>query len=240
MNRTVDLNADLGEGMPWDLDLLARVTSANVSCGAHAGDPGGIAATLIEARRRGVVVGAHPSWPDREGFGRVERAASRSEVESLVTEQVASLRSIAGPLGVAVRYIKPHGALYNQAMRGDPGSAPIATGLIAAANHLDLPLLGLPRTALERMALGLSVRYVREGFPDRRYDADLRLIPRSDPRAMVIDRDEAVGQAVRLVRSGIDSLCIHGDRPESVALADAILSAFAVLGIGVRNFLEGE
>jgi UPF0271 protein len=238
MNRTVDLNADLGEGMPWDFELLARVTSANVSCGAHAGDPCQIRSTLSEAKRRNVVVGAHPSWPDREGFGRTERTATRREVESLVLDQVAALRSMATPLGVAIRYIKPHGSLYNQAMQSEQSSASIATGLIAAARKLSLPLMGLPKTAIERMAAGLAVRYVYEGFPDRRYDANLRLIPRSEANAMITDRDEAVGQAVRLVRSGIDSLCVHGDRSDSIALADAILSAFKLLGIRVRSFLQ--
>ncbi len=124
MSRTIDLNADLGEGMSWDFDLLGLVTSANVSCGAHAGTPEQIAATLAEARRRGVIVGAHPSWPDREGFGRVERSASAEEVESLVLDQVAALKELADPLGVTLRYIKPHGALYNQAMRDRSGHRP--------------------------------------------------------------------------------------------------------------------
>ena len=166
MSRSIDLNADLGEGMPWDAGLLRLVTSANVSCGAHAGTPEQIAATLAEAKRRGVVVGAHPSWPDRAGFGRVERSGTAAEVEALVLEQVAALRALADPLGVAIRYIKPHGALYNQAMRLDPGSIPIADGLLVSPRTLDLPLMGQPGTRLEIARPSDSgVRLHPRGFP---------------------------------------------------------------------------
>lgn len=240
MNRTIDLNADLGEGMPWDFELLSRISSANVSCGAHAGDPAAISATLLEAKRRGVVVGAHPSWPDRKGFGRIEQTATRGEVEALVLDQVASLKSLADALGVTIRYIKPHGALYNQAMRGDSTSVPIAIGLVAAAKRLGLPLMGQPETLLERMAKASSVIYVGEAFPDRRYDESLRLVPRSQTNALITDRDEVVGQAVHFVRTGIDSLCLHGDNPGAVALADAIRAAFDVLGITIHSFIEAR
>ena len=240
MIRTVDLNADLGEGMPWDFELLARVTSANVSCGSHAGEPAGIAATLLEAKRRGVAVGAHPSWPDRAGFGRSERRATQSEVESLVLDQAAALKAIADPLGVPLRYIKPHGALYNQAMRDDSGLASIATGLVVAARKLGLPLVGLPQTPLELMARAASVLYVSEGFPDRRYDVSLRLIPRSETNALITDLNEAVRQAEMLVDAGIASLCLHGDSPGSVALADAILAALSRDGISVRSFVAAD
>ncbi|HEY2157913.1 MAG TPA: LamB/YcsF family protein, partial [Isosphaeraceae bacterium] len=169
MSRTIDLNADLGEGMPWDAEVLKSVTSANVSCGAHAGEPELIARTLAKAKQLGVVVGAHPSWPDRKGFGRVERSATVEEVKDLVIQQVKSLQSLAEPLGVAVRYIKPHGALYNQAMRIDSESAPITAGIVGAASLLGLPLMGQPRTNFESLAVSAGLRYFREAFPDRRY-----------------------------------------------------------------------
>src|SRR4051812_35707267 len=124
--RTIDLNADLGEGCPWDEAILDHVTSANVCCGAHAGDPETILRTLRAARRRGVVVGAHPGYPDREHFGRQERAISRAEVEALVLEQLDDMERWASEVGVPVRFVKPHGALYNQAQR-DPE---IAAGLV--------------------------------------------------------------------------------------------------------------
>jgi 5-oxoprolinase (ATP-hydrolysing) subunit A len=237
MNRSIDLNADLGEGMPWDFELLARVTSANVSCGAHAGDPNGIVSTLLEAQRWGVIVGAHPSWPDSEGFGRVERSASAEEVETLVLGQVAYLRSLADPLGLAIRYVKPHGALYNQAMRDDPASAAIGAGLVAAVAKLGLPLMGQPGTVVKRMVADATLPYVTEGFPDRNYRDDGRLVPRSQPGAMVEGVDAVVAQALRLVDRGLDSLCLHGDAPEAVARADAIRAALDRAGVVVRSFL---
>lgn len=237
MSRCIDLNADLGEGMPWDADLLGLVTSANVSCGAHAGTPVEIAATLAEAKRRGVVVGAHPSWPDRGGFGRVERSATAEEVETLVLEQVAALSALADPLGVAIRYIKPHGALYNQAMRLDPGSILIADGLCLAAAQLDLPLMGQPDSRCHQISLTQRRPFLCEGFPDRAYRPDGRLVPRSEPGALIEGVEAVVEQAFRLAVRGFDSLCLHGDSPEAVARAEAIRSAFNRAGIAVRSFL---
>ena len=124
----IDLNADLGEGFPWDDDLLDRVTSASLSCGAHAGDVESIRRTLRSAISRGVVVGAHPGFPDREGFGRRERETSRDEAEALVLEQVAALARLAEEVGGVIRFVKPHGAFYNQAQT-DPE---IASGIVAA------------------------------------------------------------------------------------------------------------
>jgi UPF0271 protein len=237
MSRTIDLNADLGEGMPWDAELLALVTSANVSCGAHAGDPAAISGTLADARRRGVVVGAHPSWPDRAGFGRVERPGSAEEVLALVLEQVASLKVLADPIGVAIRYVKPHGALYNQAMRGDAASAPIAEGLIAAMSRLGLPLMGQPGTRLASLAAAVGIAYVREGFPDRRYRDDGRLVPRTEPGALLEGVEPVVEHALELVVQGFDSLCLHGDSPQAIARAGAIRAALDAAGIVVRGFL---
>ncbi len=237
MSRTIDLNADLGEGMPWDAELLALVTSANVSCGAHAGDPESIARTLAEARRRGVVVGAHPSWPDRSGFGRVERSATVEEVKDVVIEQVKSLQRLANPLGVTIRYIKPHGALYNQAMRDDPESSAVASGVVAAASLLGLTLMGQPRTNLESLAVAAGLRYLREAFPDRQYRDDGRLVPRSEPDALVERIEAVVEHALRLAGEGCDSLCVHGDSPEAAARAGAIRSALERAGIEVRNVL---
>ena len=230
--KTVDLNADLGEGMPWDFALLRRITSANVSCGAHAGDPSAIAATVAEAHRLGVVVGAHPSWPDRAGFGRVEQTATADEVEAMVIEQVGWLVALGGP----VQYIKPHGALYNQAMRDDEASAPIREGLLAAVRRLGLPLMGQPGTSLERMAESRTLVYVAEGFPDRSYRSNGRLVPRTEVGAMIEGLEAVASQAIRLVERGMASLCLHGDEPEAPARADAIRESIGRAGILVRPF----
>jgi UPF0271 protein len=240
MSRSIDLNADLGEGMPWDFDLLRLVTSANVSCGAHAGTPGEIAATLAEASRRGVVVGAHPSWPDREGFGRVERETTADAVTSLVILEVASLRRMAETSGATIRYVKPHGALYNQAMRDDAASAPIRDGLVNAMRTLGVPLMGQPGTRLESLADAARLRYIREGFPDRGYRDDGRLVPRGEPGALLEGVEAVVEQALRLAGQGFDSLCLHGDSAEAVARAVAIRSALDRAGIAVRSFLTPD
>jgi UPF0271 protein len=229
----VDLNADLGEGCPWDDPLLARVTSASVCCGAHAGDPGAIAATLRAASRLGVVVGAHPGYADRENFGRRERPIARGEAESLVREQVAALGAIAGPLGVAIRFLKPHGALYNQAQR-EPG---VAAGVVAAASALGLPILGQPGGAVEAEARASGVRFVAEGFADRAYRPDGRLVPRGEPGAVLTDRGAIAAQVLRLVDRGFETLCLHGDRPEAVALADLVRESLDRAGLRVAPFL---
>jgi UPF0271 protein len=237
MSRSIDLNADLGEGMPWDSALIGLVTSANVSCGAHAGTSDQIASTLATAKGRGVVVGAHPSWPDREGFGRVERSAMAEEVERLVLAQLIALQALADLWGVTIRYLKPHGALYNQAMRDDDASDSIREGLLGAMRTLGLPLMGQPGTRLGTLAGEAGLRYVREGFPDRGYRDDGRLVPRGEPGALLEGLEAVEAQALRLVGQGFDSLCLHGDSPDAVAMAEAIRSALDREGIAVRSFL---
>src|SRR4051812_25561540 len=142
--RSIDLNADLGEGFPNDQALLDRVTSASVCCGAHAGDAATIGATLRLAARTGVVVGAHPGFADRQGFGRRVQSATIGEVERLILDQVADLKRLADAAGVPIQFVKPHGALYNQAQNDE-----IASGVIAAVVQLGFPLLGKPSTRLE-------------------------------------------------------------------------------------------
>ena len=229
---TIDLNADLGEGFPWDEPLLALVSSASVCCGAHAGDPDAILATLRIAGRRGVVVGAHPGYPDREGFGRRERPIGRSEVERLIREQVADLAQLARSAEVAIRFLKPHGALYNQAQR-DPE---IASGVVEASSSLGLPVLGLPGGSVEAEARRLGVRFVAEGFADRRYGPDGRLRPRDDPDAHLRDPQEVEAQVARLVASGVETLCLHGDDPDALARAELVLSAIRGAGVALRAF----
>src|SRR5947209_3363404 len=146
--RRIDLNADLGEGFPHDEELLRLVTSASVSCGAHAGDTRSILATLDAAARLGVLVGAHPGYPDREQFGRREQKASADEVERLIVSQFGELADLADGLGLTLAFVKPHGALYNQAQR----ETEIARGVVAAVRTLRLPVLGLPGGVLQAEA----------------------------------------------------------------------------------------
>lgn len=232
----IDLNADLGEGFPNDRLLLERITSANVCCGAHAGDPDAIAATLTAARDLGVIVGAHPGFPDREHFGRRERGADAAEIERLIVDQVEALRLAAENVRVSIRFLKPHGALYNQAQT----QPEIARGVVQGALRLRLPLLGLPCTILAATAAERGLRYVAEGFPDRRYRPDGSLAPRSEPGALIHDPDETVDQVRRLIAAGVETLCIHGDDPAAVATADRVVQALDALGIVRRPWIRDE
>jgi UPF0271 protein len=232
--RSIDLNADLGEGCPWDELLLDRVSSASVSCGAHAGDPGAIRATLRAAWERGVVVGAHPGYSDRASFGRREQALDTADIVRLILEQCQALSHWAAPLGVAIRFLKPHGALYNQAQR-DP---PIAAGVVEAAQRLGhLPLLGLPGSCVETAAREAGIRFIAEGFADRRYTAEGRLVPRSESGAMLEDPGEVAAHVRALVAQGVATTCIHGDSPNAVALADVVCRAAREAGVSIAPFL---
>jgi UPF0271 protein len=233
--RAIDLNADLGEGCPNDRALLGIVTSASVCCGAHAGGPEDIRRTLRDALEGGVVIGAHPGYPDRAGFGRHEQAISSADSRRLIIEQVAVLQALAAEIGVPIRFLKPHGALYTQAQR-QPG---IASGVIAAAAELDMPLLGQPGTLLERLAAEHGISYIAEGFPDRRYRVDGSLMPRSEPGAVLHNRDEMEAQLLRLVAEGrVATLCIHGDDPRAVANAELVRDVLGRHGIVIRSFLD--
>jgi UPF0271 protein len=231
----IDLNADLGEGCPNDRALLSLVASASISCGAHAGSTEAIRQTLRDARELGVVVGAHPGYADRDGFGRRDQELSTAQVESLITAQVSALDRLAREASVVIRYLKPHGALYNQAQHQEP----IALGVVAAAEALGLPLLGQPGTLLQALCAERSVRYIPEGFPDRRYRDDGSLLPRSQPNAILVEPDELAAQVLRLVAEArFATLCIHGDDPRAVQNAELVRRVLANHGIPVRSFLE--
>jgi len=231
-NRAIDLNADLGEGCPWDEALLLRVSSASVSCGGHAGTPKEIERTLWWAVDRGVVVGAHPGYADRDGFGRVDHDLTDTQIVALIEGQLTELAGWAEATGAAVRFVKPHGALYNQAQR----DGRIASAVVAASLAHRLPILGQPGGEVERAAQKLGLRFVGEGFADRRYRPDGRLVPRTEPRAVLEDSEEIRDQVLKLVEQGVETLCVHGDDPRSVALADLVLGALRGAGVAVRGF----
>lgn len=234
--RTIDLNADLGEGCPNDRTLLdGLVTSASVSCGAHAGDPAVIRQTLTWARDLHVAVGAHPGYPDREHFGRRERSMPSGAVAAMILDQASSLVELAAEVGVAIRFLKPHGALYNQAQRDNE----IARGVIDAASELGWPLLGQPGTLLERLARGRGVRYIAEGFPDRRYREDGSLVPRTEPDAILHDPAEMEAHLQRLIAGGrVATLCIHGDDPRAIENARLVRRILQGQGVSVRSFAD--
>jgi 5-oxoprolinase (ATP-hydrolysing) subunit A len=233
MLRTIDLNADLGEGCPWDYALLGRVTSASVCCGAHASDPETIFQTLRWAGERGVVVGAHPGYADREHFGRREMTIPGKDLSLLVEGQIVALETLAARAGVPIQFVKPHGALYNQAQR----EFEVATFMLYPAFQRRLPVLGLPGSLVERMAGELNIPFIAEGFADRRYQADGRLVPRTEPNALLEDPAEIRQQVLSLVDRGLRTICIHGDDPRAVDLADLVLDTLKSAGITPRSFV---
>lgn len=230
----VDLNADLGEGFPEDEAILDVVSSASISCGAHAGTPDDRRRALRSAVARGVVVGAHPAFADPEHFGRRPLRVPPDELLRSILDQVGSLRALAEPLGASIRFLKPHGTLYNLAQR-DPE---IGAVVVEAARALDLPLLGMPRTPLEARARAAGVVLVPEGFPDRGYDAEGRLLPRDRPGAVVDAPDLVVENALRLVRDGVRTLCVHGDHPGAARAAAFLRLALEQRGIPVIPFAD--
>jgi UPF0271 protein len=226
MARVIDLNADVGEGVDGDLDLLALVTSANVACGFHAGDASTMRAVCGEAVERGVAIGAHVGYRDREGFGRRALDVSAASVEAETAEQIATLQSHASEAGGRVAYVKPHGALYHRTELDEE----CAAAIVSAAHGL--AVLGSPGSAL----LAQAQVAVPEGFVDRAYAPDGLLVPRGDLGA-VLGTEEAVRQALSFARGGaVRSLCLHGDTPGALVLAQRVVAELAAAGFELRSF----
>lgn len=224
----IDLNADLGEEVTDDAALLAVVTSANVACGYHAGSPAIMRAVCDEAARRGVAVGAQVSYADREGFGRVPRDVAPEVLREQVADQVGTLGQVAAAAGTAVRYLKPHGALYHRVL-DDPEQA---AAVLAGSG--DLPVLTMPGALLD-LAHRRGRRTFREGFPDRGHDAAGRLLPRSEPGALIVGAEAIATQALALAGE-VDSLCLHGDSPGAVEHARSVRAALEAAGWRLRPF----
>jgi UPF0271 protein len=228
----VDLNADLGESWErWrsgeDVLLLDVVTSANVCCGAYAGDAELMRRTCEIAVERGVAIGAQVGYPDREGFGRVFVDLPPAELTRQVVQQVRTLDEIARSVGGEVTYVKPHGALYNTIVHHEQQAAAV----VEAVRVLDrpLPLLGLPGSRVLDLADGAGLPTVREGFADRAYTPQGRLVPRTEPGAVLHETSEVVAQAVRLL-GRVDSICVHSDSPGALQLARAVRAALEQAG----------
>ncbi len=247
---SIDLNSDLGESFgAWrmgdDAALFGIVSSANVACGFHAGDGTTMLASARLAAQHGVTVGAHPSYRDLAGFGRRAMDVDPDELHAEVLYQVSALQGVARVAGVEVRYLKPHGALYNR-IAVDEGQAD-AVARVAA--DTGLPILGPPGSAIERAAEERGVRFVREGFADRAYLADGSLAPRSRQGSVLHDPAAVAARAVRMVTEGvvetldggtlglgIESLCLHGDTAGAVDLARATRNALEQAGVDIRSF----
>lgn len=246
---TVDLNSDLGEGYGvWSLGdddrLLEIVTSANVACGFHAGDPSIMRRTCAHAVARGVRIGAQVSYPDRAGFGRRFVDMAPDDLADAVLYQVGALDACARAAGTSVTYVKPHGALYNAVVHHAAQAAAVVSGVRAFSR--DLAVLGLPGSQLLASAAdrGLDVR--QEAFADRAYRPDGTLVPRSEPDAVIHDPDVVAARAVQMVVEGTvtavdgsvvavgrDSLCVHGDTPGAVDIAVAVRRALEREGVTI-------
>lgn len=238
---SIDLNADLGEAVSaaGDEAMLTLVSSANVASGFHAGDPVTAWRTVAAASARSVVVGAHPSYRDREGFGRRALRLSPDELAADVLYQLGALQAIAAAAGTRVAYVKPHGALYNTIVRDEEQAQAVVAAVATFAAGSGLPVLGLPGSAFLRLAAEAGLRAVAEGFADRAYAEDGTLVPRSVPGAVLHDPSAVAAQAVRLARSGrVESLCVHGDTPGSVALASAVRGALTDAGLTIAPFVR--
>jgi UPF0271 protein len=241
----IDLNADLGEGELTDPDLLGIVTSCSVACGGHAGDAGSMAATVRLALENGVAIGAHPSYPDRDGFGRRHRFTEGTALHDSLATQVQALESVAADLGARLVHLKPHGALYGDAAQ-DPGLADIVARVTAEARG-KLRLFGPPASELEAAAARYGLRFIREGFVDRAYTKQARLVPRSLPGAVHTDLALIKAQAVSLavqsevttldgvrISLSVDTLCLHGDTPRAEHAAFAVRDALRSHGVAIR------
>ncbi|QXH53606.1 LamB/YcsF family protein [Pseudomonas fakonensis] len=248
----IDLNSDLGESFgAWsmgdDAAMLDIVTSANVACGFHAGDPAGILGTLEAAAARGVAVGAHVSYPDLVGFGRRNMAVPAAQLTADLIYQIGALQGLARSAGTEVRYVKPHGALYNTIAQ-DPVQA---AAVIQAVLRIDpqLKLVCLANSPLIGWATEAGLACVAEAFADRAYTAQGTLVSRNRPGAVLHDVEQIAQRMLRLVRDGVieaedgqliqlqaDSICVHGDSPDAVGIARTVKSRLLEAGTTLRAF----
>jgi UPF0271 protein len=253
--KAIDLNSDLGESYgAWDMGddtaMLAIVSSANIACGFHAGDPGGILRTVRAAAHHGVAIGAHVSYPDRVGFGRRDMDVTSDELIADVIYQIGALKGMAAAAGSRVSYVKPHGALYNK-IANDPKQGQAVIDGIKAIDD-GLVLMGLAGTPILDLARRAGLAVVAEAFADRAYTPEGRLVSRREAGAVLHDPETIAQRMVQLARDGtltaIDgstirieaqSICVHGDSPGAVSIAREIRRAFEAEGLSVRSFLPG-
>jgi UPF0271 protein len=251
MERSIDLNCDLGESFgAWsmgdDEGIMPYISSANIACGFHAGDPGTIHKTVMRCLRHGVSIGAHPSYPDLSGFGRRRMELDPQEVYDTVLYQLGAVAAFAKASGTFLRHVKPHGALYNQAAK----DSLTAQAILNAVRYFDNQLLlyGPAGSELEKAADDIGIVFCSEAFADRGYQSDGSLTPRSQKGAMLADVESCVRQVLGMLEQGsvtsvdgarvsirADTVCIHGDGPMSVTIAKALHGALIGKGFSIRH-----
>jgi len=252
---TIDLNCDMGESfgawtMGQDEAVLAQVTSANIACGFHAGDPLTMQRTVGAAVKHGVAIGAHPSLPDLAGFGRREMRVSADETYAMTLYQVGALAAVARAAGAELNHVKPHGALYNMAAR----DRTLADAIAAAVRDFDrtLILVGLAGSELPRAGETAGLAVAHEAFADRRYEADGSLMARSKAGAVIDDVDAAVAQAISIASHGeaettggtlrirANTICVHGDRPDAATFARRLREGLEAAGLTIAPLARGR
>lgn len=249
MSRTICLNADIGElpgetGRALDRAILDVVSRCSIACGGHAGDEDSMRATLKAAKARNVVAGAHPSYPDKQNFGRQSMKLPPDELEATLRQQVRTLSALARLQGVVLDHLKPHGALYNDAARDAALSQIIAR--VARQAHIRA-ILGPPNSALGKVAATSGLEFISEGFADRRYDSSGALVSRSKPDAVLIEPSEQIAQVVqiaeknsvttndgKLIHLAVETICLHGDTPGAVQSALSIRDALRTRKIDIK------
>jgi UPF0271 protein len=242
--KRIDLNCDLGEGAGHDAELMPLITSANIACGAHAGNLDTMIETVECALANGAAVGAHPGYFDLENFGRVERPVAPDEAARLVVMQIEQLYEVAGP---KLRHVKLHGALYNQ-VSADPAMADAVVGELSRL-WPNLILFALSGSVLAQAGRARGLRVAEEVFADRTYQRDGQLTPRSRPDALITDEDQAMTQVLRMVHQGVvratdgsdwpihaDTVCVHGDGAKAVEFAQRLRRELAGAGVAVKAF----
>jgi 5-oxoprolinase (ATP-hydrolysing) subunit A len=243
---TIDLNADLGEGLSTDAELMPFISSANIACGYHAGDRDTMRKTVDLCLEHGVAIGAHPSFDDRPNFGRTEIQLSSDKIKELIMRQIYLLHKVCNEAGVILGHIKPHGALYNMSAREVSIARVIAETVFAFNPNLKLFGLSGSHSIAEGVMAGLTT--VAEVFADRTYQPDGSLTPRSQPHALITDPEQALEQAVMLAMENrvmatngeyipvqAETICLHGDGPHAVSFARIIHQTFCERGINIRS-----
>ncbi len=245
MSASIDLNCDMGEGYRMDERIIPFISSVNIACGYHAGDEHTIRQTISLALQYNVAIGAHPSYPDREGFGRREMHFSTAEVYRMVTEQIMLIRKLAGEMGTVLHHVKPHGALYNSAA----SNTELARTIAQAVHDIDsgLWLYGLSGSQSGAAALELGIPFQHEVFADRTYTDEAMLTPRSSADALITDEKKVLAQVLQMVNKGTvqaqsgktisikaDTICIHGDGIHAAAFAKEIYRTLTGNQVGIK------
>ena len=249
--KTIDLNCDLGEyygktSNNFDREIMPFISSCNIACGFHSGDPLTIEKTILSAMEFGVSIGAHPSFPDLSGFGRRVMQLSFKELRAVVRYQIAALVGVSQALNGSVEHVKPHGALYNYVAQNTQAAEAIVEAIVSVSHRLKL--FGLPDSALEHWANKKGIQFIREGFVDRAYERDLSLRSRSLEGAVLHQESQVLDQAKNLVlfrqvkphkgpqkKLEVQSLCLHSDTPNAASLAKSVYQILIENGVEIRH-----